>query len=153
MSVGSCSNKYYGDIFLELPDNQYYVSMEKRAIVANKVARRHNLNTNYCLFVDYGIPSGTPRLFVWSFKDNKIVARTYVMHGPGKGSTAEKPVFSNKPGSNCSSLGRFVVTKEHGAKLKRSYRLKGLDKNNQSAFLRGLMIHRAKWGSPEKTCV
>lgn len=145
MSVGSCSNKYYGDIFLELPDNQYYVSIEKRAIVANKVARRHNLNTNYCLFVDYGIPSGTPRLFVWSFKDNKIVARTYVMHGPGKGSTAEKPVFSNKPGSNCSSLGRFVVTKEHGAKLKRSYRLKGLDKNNQSAFLRGLMIHRAKW--------
>lgn len=137
--------KYYGDIFIELPDNRNYASIEKRACEAMKVAERHNLNTNYCLFVDYGIPSGTPRLFVWSFKDKKVVARTYVMHGSGMGSTAEKPVFSNKYGSNCSSLGRFIVTKEHGAKLKRSYRLKGLDINNKSAFSRGLMIHGSKW--------
>lgn len=70
---------------------------------------------------------------------------TYVMHGSGKGSTAEKPVFSNEPGSSCSTLGRFMVTLEHGTKLKRSFRLKGLDIDNQTAYGRGIMLHGAKW--------
>ena len=67
------------------------------------------------------------------------------MHGPGGGSTAERPVFSNKPGSECSSLGRFLVTKEHGYTLKRSFRIKGMDMDNQSAYARGLMIHKSGW--------
>jgi len=103
------------------------------------------MNEHYALFVDYGIPSGTPRLFVWDFHQKKIVASTYVMHGPGGGSTAERPVFSNKPGSECSSLGRFLVTKEHGYTLKRSFRIEGLDMDNQSAYARGLMIHKSGW--------
>ena len=103
------------------------------------------MNEHYALFVDYGIPSGTPRLFVWDFHQKKIVASTYVMHGPGGGSTAERPRFSNKPGSECSSLGRFLVTKEHGYTLKRSFRIKGMDFDNQSAYARGLMIHKSGW--------
>ena len=99
------------------------------------------MNENYMLFVDYSIPSGTPRLFVWDFQRKKIVASTYVMHGPGKGSTDKHPVFSNEPGSECSALGRFLVTKEHGATLKRSFRLKGMDGDNKTAYSRVLMIH------------
>lgn len=129
----------------ESTDNRHYENVEKRAHAAMKFIKRHDLSRNYCLFVDYSIPSGTPRLFVWSFNEKKVVAVTYVMHGPGMGSTAEKPVFSNKLGSNCSSLGRFIVTREHGSKLKRSYRLKGLDIDNQTAYLRGLMIHKSTW--------
>lgn len=143
--VGYWAYKYYGKLLPEMPDNNYYENMEHRANSAMKVIKRHNLNEDYCLFVDYSIPSGTPRLFVWSFKNEKIVASTYVMHGPGMGSTAEKPVFSNKPGSKCSALGRFVVTKRHGSKLKRSFRLSGLDINNRTAEARGLMIHRSTW--------
>jgi len=103
------------------------------------------MNEHYALFVDYAIPSGKPRLFVWDFKERRIVASTYVMHGPGGGSTAEKPRFSNRPGSKCSSLGRFLVTKEHGNRNKRGFRMKGLDIDNQSAYVRGLMIHGARW--------
>ena len=77
------------------------------------------------LFVDYGIPSGTPRLFLWDFRRKAIVASTYVMHGPGRGSTEKTPHFSNRPGSECSSLGRFLVTKERGHKIKRSFRPRG----------------------------
>ena len=58
--------------------------------------RKHNLNTDYVLLLDYSIPSGTPRLFVWDYNRDKVVARTYVMHGVGGGSTAKEPVFSNK---------------------------------------------------------
>lgn len=131
--------KYYG--LPEWPDNREYKNIEQRAEKALEFARRHNMNDHYALFVDYSIPSGTPRMFVWDFQRKKIVASTYVMHGPGKGSTDKRPVFSNEPGSECSSLGRFLVTKEHGASLKRSFRIKGLDKDNQTAYARGLMIH------------
>lgn len=121
------------------------ISLEERAAEAYQYARRHGLNTDYALFLDYSIPSGTPRLFVWDYDRNEVVARTYVMHGIGGGSTKSEPVFSNKPGSKCSSLGRFEVTKNHGNKIKRSYRLKGLDSSCSNAYRRGIMIHRSTW--------
>ena len=135
--------KYYG--LPELPDRREYKTIEERAENALAFAHRHNMNERYALFVDYGIPSGTPRLFVWDFQQKRIVASTYVMHGPGGGSTAEMPRFSNSPGSNCSSLGRFLVTKEHGNRNKRAFRIKGLDIDNQTAYARGLMIHSSGW--------
>ena len=135
--------KYYR--LPELPDRRHYKSIEERASRALAFAQRHNMNEHYALFVDYSIPSGKPRLFVWDFKKGRVVASTYVMHGPGGGSTEKKPRFSNRPGSKCSSLGRFLVTKEHGNRNRRGFRLKGLDMDNQSAYVRGLMIHGARW--------
>lgn len=135
--------KYYG--LPTSPDHREYKTIEERAEKALDFARRHNLSDHYALFVDYAIPSGTPRLFVWDFRQKKIIASTYVMHGPGGGSTAKRPRFSNRPGSNCSSLGRFVVTKEHGNSNKRGFRIKGLDTDNQTAYTRGLMIHASFW--------
>lgn len=121
------------------------VNLDYRAAEALRYAKRHGMNTNYAFFLDYSIPSGTPRLFVWDYSQNRIVARTYVMHGVGGGSTASVPAFSNKRGSKCSSLGKFEVTKSHGYKLKRSFRLKGLDSSCSNAFSRGLMIHCSTW--------
>ena len=135
--------KYYQ--LPELPDHRNYKTIEERADCALAFARRHNMNEHYVLFVNYTIPSGKPRLFVWDFENKRIVATTYVMHGPGGGSTDKKPRFSNRPGSNCSSLGRFLVTKDRGTKLKRSFRLKGMDFDNQTAYARGLMIHSSMW--------
>lgn len=126
-------------------DGDYTEYLSRCAVEAKDYAKVRNLNDRYCIFVDYSIPSGTPRVFVWSFEKEKVVYSTYTMHGPGKGSTDEKPVFSNLPGSKCSSLGHFAVTKEHGSRNKRGYRIKGLDVANKTAYGRGLMIHRAKW--------
>ena len=52
--------KYYG--LPEWPDRREYKTIEERAEKALAFARRHNMNEHYALFVDYGIPSGTPRL-------------------------------------------------------------------------------------------
>ena len=135
--------KYYGRP--SFPDRREYKTLQDRAEKALRYARRRGLNEHYALFVDYSIPSGTPRLFVWDFTKGKVVASTYVMHGPGGGSTDEVPHFSNRPGSGCSSLGRFLVTKEHGNRNKHGFRIKGLDMDNRTAYGRGLMIHGAKW--------
>ena len=134
--------KYY--VLPEWPDHKEYRIIEQRAEKALDFAKQHNMNEHYALFVNYGIPSGKPRLFVWDFLKHKIIASSYVMHGPGKGSTDKHPVFSNEPGSECSALGRFLVTKEHGATLKRSFRLKGMDGDNKTAFwMRYIPLHRA----------
>ena len=141
--AGSWAWKYYQ--LPLLPDNTDYKTLAERASKAEKLAKQMRLSEKYCFLVDYSIPSGTPRLYVWSFDEKRVVAKTYVMHGPGGGSTNEKPVFSNKLGSNCSSLGRFAVTHEHGKRNKSGYYIRGLDFNNQTARSRALMIHRAAW--------
>ena len=135
--------KYYG--LPEWIDDKECKTIEKRAEAALKFARHHNMNEHYALFVDYSIPSGTPRMFVWDFHQKTIIASTYVMHGTGEGSTAKRPRFSNRPGSNCSALGRFLVTKEHGNINKDGFRLKGMDSDNQTAYERGLLIHSTFW--------
>lgn len=126
-----------------MPDRTQYDTLEARANSALEFATKRCMSTRYALFVDYSVASGTPRLYVWDFTKSKIIARTYVMHGPGMGSTAEKPVFSNKIGSNCSALGRFLITKQHGVRNKTGFLLRGLDTDNQTAYVRGLMIHRS----------
>ena len=135
--------KYYG--LPEWSAYRGYKPVEERAERALDFAKQHKMNEHYALFVDYSIPSGTPRLFVWDFQKKKIVASTYVMHGPGGGSTDKRPRFSNIPGSECSSLGRFLVTKDRGNRLKHSFRIKGMDLDNQTAYARGLMIHSSGW--------
>lgn len=112
---------------------------------AKEYAIASDMDEEYCVLVDYGIPSGTPRVFVWSFKEQRVVHSTYTMHGSGRGSTAEKAVYSNEMGSFCSTLGHFAITKKHGKLQKRGFRLKGLDEDNQNAYSRGLMLHRSRW--------
>ena len=128
-----------------IPGNSRYPGLELRAEKALHYAHRKGLNDNYCLFLDYSIPSGKPRLFVWSFQEGRVVYSGYAMHGPGKGSTNETPVFSNVPGSHCSSVGRFEVTRQRGRRNKTGFCLKGLEFSNCSAYSRGIMIHSSKW--------
>ena len=125
--------------------NSQYPEMQLRAEKALQFAERKGLNENYCIFLDYGIRSGKPRLFVWSFGENRVVYSGYAMHGPGKGSTDDTPVFSNTPGSNCSSLGRFEVTRRRGRRNKTGFYLKGLERSNSNAYFRGIMIHSSRW--------
>ena len=101
--------KYYG--LQERPDRTECKTIEERAEKALVFAQRHNMSERYALFVDYGIPSGTPRLFLWDFRRKAIEASTYVMHDPGRGSTARTPRFSNRPVANARLWGAFSSRK------------------------------------------
>ena len=46
---GYVACKYFGILIPELPDNHHYENLEQRAEKAIKVAKRHNLNEDYCL--------------------------------------------------------------------------------------------------------
>ena len=98
--------KYYG--LPERPDRTEYKTIEERAEKALAFAQRHNMSEHYALFVDYGIPSGTPRLFLWDFRRKAIVASTYVMR--------KILVSAIAPAANAHLWGAFSSRKSVGTR-------------------------------------
>lgn len=131
---------------------EYYKNLSKLATKALKYAKEYDLNENYCILVDYSLPSGTPRCFLWDFKNNNLKAEMHALHGSGGGSTPEKPVFSNKINSHCSSLGHYKITKRRGHMFPRGFYMRGLDKTNSNAEARAIMIHPSDWADYYKNC-
>ena len=118
--------------------------LDERAEEALEYCKENGYNTDCCLLVDYGRHSGRVRFFLWDFEKEKPVLKCLCAHGYGKGSTARKPVFSNEPGSFCSSLGHYRVGKEKTMgkpKGRKALLLYGKDKTNSNALRRGILIH------------
>lgn len=96
---------------------------------------------DYVIVVDFSIHSGKNRFFMFN-KDKQLVLKSLCEHGCGNGSTKKVPKFSNKIGSNCSSLGKFKVSGYNIMRDKTpSYLLDGLDSTNSNAKKRHLLIH------------
>ena len=95
------------------------------------------------ILVDFSLPSSRHRFFVVDNKTGQIISSSKCAHGSGGGSTASQPVFSNSPGSNCSSLGAYRLL--YNDKMRNNsfpcIRLKGLEATNSNAFARGIVIH------------
>ena len=118
--------------------------LDERAEEALEYCKENGYSTDYCLLVDYGRHSGRVRFFLWDFEKEKPVLKSLCAHGYGKGSTARKPVFSNEPGSFCSSLGHYRVGREKTMskpKGRKALVLYGKDKTNSNALQRGILIH------------
>lgn len=109
------------------------------------------MDERFAMFVDYTIPSGKNRFFVYDYDLNRIVLQSRCAHGCGVGSTNEVPVFSNLMGSNATSLGDFEVL-DVRAMFKNgriAIDLNGMDTTNNNARLRGIMIHGGMHGEGE----
>lgn len=107
-------------------------------------ALQYGASTRYMLLCDFSIPSNHDRFFVWDTEKDGIVYATWCAHGLGGNSTAEKPEFSNRVGSNCSSLGLYVVDRSTGVSPRYGYTyhgLDGLDATNSNARVRQVIIH------------
>lgn len=118
--------------------------LDERAAEAFEYCKENGYSTDYCLLVDYGRHSGRVRFFLWDFEKEKPALKCLCAHGYGKESTARKPVFSNEPGSFCSSLGHYKVGKEKTMskpKGRKALVLYGQDKTNSNALQRGILIH------------
>lgn len=105
--------------------------------------KKNRLDTTICIMVDMSMPSGKNRLFVYDFKQKKTLISSLCAHGVGGGSTAQKPVFSNKVGSNCTSLGKYKVKNRAYSNwgIKVHYKMYGLEETNSNAFKRIVVLH------------
>ncbi|MBC7934366.1 MAG: murein L,D-transpeptidase catalytic domain family protein [Rhizobacter sp.] len=96
-------------------------------------------NRRIAFLVDMSIVSGRRRFFVYNMEKDSIELAGLVTHGYG----SQKPgvEFSNVPGSYCSSPGKYKVGKDYQGRFGLAYKLYGLDKTNDKAFERFVVLH------------
>jgi hypothetical protein len=95
--------------------------------------------------IDYSLPSRERRLWVLDTEKGTVLERELVAHGNRTGGDVAT-AFSNRAGSNQSSLGTFVTGKTYTGKHGKSLRLHGLDAGlNDLAFDRAIVVHGADY--------
>ncbi len=133
-----------------------------KSYFAYKAAHPGEVRKPYLYFVDYGLPSTTPRGYVFDMESRQIVDGPFtVAHGRGS-STSQYGVptrFSNRSGSATTSLGLYVAKALydfHGHTGGRTYssvglRLAGVSSGfNDNAYSRGVVAHGAPYVTSEK---
>ncbi len=117
--------------------------LKLKADSALAYCKEKGFDTDRCFLIDMKIHSGKNRFFVWSFTGDKVLESSLCCHGYGKKSTGAKPVFSNLPGSYCSSLGKYKTGIRSYSKwgINVHYKLHGLEPTNSNAFKRIVVLH------------
>ncbi|HYW08018.1 MAG TPA: murein L,D-transpeptidase catalytic domain family protein [Longimicrobium sp.] len=122
-----------------------------------KAANPRQVRKPYLYYVDYGLDAKTPRGYVFDMKALRVVDGPFnVAHGRGSAPTSNgiPTRFSNRNGSNATSLGLFLAQETYGfsgksaGKVYRSpgLRLKGLSgRYNSAARARGVVVHGAPY--------
>ena len=110
---------------------------ERRVNEALAFCKANNLSTDYAIFVDFGKHSGRERYMIYSFSKQKVIFRCLCASGLNKNK------FSNRPGSNLSSLGKYRITNEiHNMSIGREgLVVDGLESSNSNARNRKILIH------------
>jgi hypothetical protein len=99
--------------------------------------------------VDYTKPSSEKRMTVVDLKSGRTKMNTLVAHGVNSG-LLYATSFSDRMGSEQSSLGLYQVSEEFNGKHGPSLRLDGLDPGfNLNARKRGIIVHSANYVSQE----
>lgn len=118
-------------------------SLQEKADTAMVYCKEKGFDTNICILIDMKIHPGKNRLFVWDFNKDTVIHSGLCCHGAGGKSTVLRPEFSNIPGSNCTSLGKYKIGKRSYSKwgINVHYKLHGLEKTNDKAFERIVVLH------------
>ena len=132
-----------------------------RSYFAYKSAHPQDVKKPYLYFVDYGLPSNTPRGYVFDMDNLRIIDGPFMV-AHGRGSSATKsgvPTrFSNAPGSYATSLGLYLAQETysfHGKTAGRSYgsvglKLQGVSEGfNDKARERKVVAHGAPYVTPK----
>ncbi len=127
----------------DVTDEEASLRLEAKADTALVFCKNKEFDTSFCILVDMKIHSGKNRFFIWDFKKDTIMHAGLCCHGAGGESSGSQPVFSNTPGSNCTSLGKYKIGirsySNYGIRV--HYKLHGLEKTNNNAYKRIVVLH------------
>lgn len=133
-------------------DLPYEPKYKDKVNEAYSFVKQNKMDTTVCFLVDMREHMGKKRFAIWDFKGDSVQREMVVMHGSAgtqgrEFSWPDKPVFSNVPGSNASSLGRYRVGKRSYSNwgINIHYKLHGLDSTNNNAYRRIVVLH-SYWG-------
>lgn len=94
-----------------------------------------------CFLIDMRLPSGKNRFFVYNLQKDSVEMAGLVTHGSGSENEKAELIFSNKPNSYCTSLGKYRIGKSYYGRFGLAYKLYGLDNSNSKAFERFIVLH------------
>lgn len=100
------------------------------------------------VLIDYTKPSTEKRFYIIDLWQKRILLSSHVAHGRASGANYAVS-FSNKPGSNKSSVGFFRTGETYYGKNGYSLMLDGLEKGiNDKARERSIVLHGASYADP-----
>ena len=102
-------------------------------------------NSDIIFYADLSKSSNDYRFFVINLKDSSIINKGLCCNGKtdDKGNT----LYSNIPGSNCSSKGVYKIGNSYTGKFGKAYKLYGLSVTNSNAYARCVVLH-SHWSIP-----
>jgi len=144
---GSSSNSFnffssdeaiFEDNFMQQRDSIYRLELAK----AQKFLRNNpTYNQQTVFLIDMKIPSGTFRFFIHDLNKDSITHKALVAHGSGSTYSKDSLTFSNIPNSYQTSLGKYKIGNSYAGNFGKSYKLHGLDKTNDKALVRYVVLH------------
>ncbi|WP_343695997.1 murein L,D-transpeptidase catalytic domain-containing protein [Flavobacterium sp.] len=142
----SCENKKEKPIKIKISKPIYsYEEKLKSEIAAIRsfLGKSPKYNSDVVFFLDMKIESGRNRFFVYDLKNNKLLNKGLVGHGSGSETGIRGELkFSNVENSHCSSLGKYAIGGSYSGTFGKAYKLYGLDKTNNNAFNRNIVLHK-----------
>jgi hypothetical protein len=115
--------------------------LKEKASFAKDYVDEKGFDVSYCFLIDMRLPSGKNRFFVYNLLKDSLEAAGLVTHGKGSQSESGDLIFSNIPNSNCTSLGKYKIGNSYNGNFGLSYKLMGLDKTNNRALDRAVVLH------------
>ena len=126
------------------PVYSYEETLKKEvAVIRRFLGESSKYNSDVAFFLDMKIGSGKNRFFIYDLKSNKITNKGLVAHGSGSETGIPgKLTFSNVKNSNSSSLGKYAIGGSYKGSFGKAYKLHGLEKTNNNAFDRNIVLHK-----------
>ena len=118
-----------------------FAKLQSKATEAKVFARSAKFNDQVCFLVDLSLSSGQQRFFIYDLRKDSIRSSGLVTHGRCNEDWLEGRKYGNEPGCGCSSLGKYKIGVPYNGKFGLAYKLHGLEKTNDNAFERFVVLH------------
>ncbi|MBN8675630.1 MAG: murein L,D-transpeptidase catalytic domain family protein [Chitinophagales bacterium] len=115
--------------------------LKSKAALAKSFTEQNNYNRQICFLVDMSLPSSQNRFFVYNLKTDTLQNSGLVTHGRCNENWLEGRKYGNTVGCGCTSLGKYKIGYSYNGRFGLAFKLYGLDKTNDKAFERYVVLH------------
>lgn len=115
--------------------------LKEKAAAAAVFAAQKGYNNIVCFLIDMSVPSGQNRFFIYHLQKDSVLQSGLVTHGRCNQNWLEGRKYGNTVGCGCTSLGKYKIGYAYNGRFGLAYKLYGLDKTNDKAFERFVVLH------------
>jgi competence protein ComGC len=122
-------------------NSQAFLLIQQKALQLKKYCQANHYATTIAFILDMKQHSGKKRFYVYDFVKDTIVGAGLVAHGSCNKYYLSDAKFNNTVGCGCSAYGKYKVGYAYAGRFGKAYKLYGLDKTNNNAFDRNIVLH------------